>query len=219
MKSAKTTFFVILLGFFVFNQAVGQEWELELEKEGISVYTRNVPDKKYKEFKASATIDASVHSLLAVLKNVEDMPEWLKQCEEAKLLLADDFWHQLSYHEIKVPVFKNRDMILEMTMEEDPNLGAIRINMNSRPDYIAEQKRKIRVQEVEGYWICKPLPSGKTYVEYGMYLDPAGIIPAWLYNMRIKNDPFNTLNNLRETVKKSDYSQAFYQELITLAKQ
>jgi len=210
------------LAFFLCSFLVdlqGQDWEKELEKDGIIVLTRDVPGKAYKEFKASTTVRASLHSLLALFKSVDKMPEWLTQCEKSELISSDNFWHQLSYHEVKVPLFRNRDMVLEMNISQDTVLNTLRIDMKGKPSTFPEQARKIRVQEIRGYWLCKPMADGTMYIEYSMYLDPAGIIPAWLYNKRIKNDPYETLDNLRQRVKEKDYQLAFYKEVAQLTKQ
>lgn len=213
---------VIWLPFLLLNLHIdvqGQEWERELEQDGISVYTRNVQGKAYKEFKATTIVNTSLHSLLALFKSVDQMPEWLTQCEETKLISSEHFWHQLSYHEVKVPVLRNRDMVLEMNISQDTIMNTLRIDIQGKPSLYPKQSRKIRVEDIHGYWLCKPLEDGSMYIEYSMYLDPAGIIPPWLYNKRIKNDPYETLLNLQQRVKRKELKLAFYPQVAQLTNQ
>ena len=214
MLKTRICFLTSLFCFSFFNLQFAQEvWELEAEQDGITVFTRDVPNKKYKEFKATTVVDASMHSLLALFKSVEKMPEWLSNCADSELLQSQDFWHQISYLELDVPVLRNRDMILEMNIVQDTVLNAMRIDMQSRPDLHPEMKRKIRIHDISGYWICKPLDNGKMYIEYSMYVDPSGIIPAWLYNKKIKNDPIETLSNLKNALDNQHFQSAYFHEL------
>ena len=144
------------------------------------------------------------------------MPDWLSQCEQSALVSSESFWHQITYHEVDVPLFRNRDMLLEMSIVQDSLNHTFRIDMIGRPELMPENDRKIRIKEVQGYWICKDLGDGRLSIEYSMYLDPAGIIPSWLYNKRIKNDPYHTLLALRQTIQDGNFKQAYYHEVTSL---
>lgn len=188
------------------------EWELRQDKDDILIYTRELPGKSYLEFKASTTVKGSMHSMMSLLKSVDDMNSWMKNFEVNELLASNDFWHQVSYHEVYVPILYNRDVILELNIKQDTIENALRIDLKGLPEYIPEKRKKSRIQEIHGYWILKPISSGEIYVEYSMYLDP-GSIPSWVYNMRIKKDPYTTLMNIRSKVKEEGPSQAYYPEI------
>lgn len=209
----KYTWFLLalLIPFCSFGQT---PWELKEDKEGIRIYTRTLPNKKYLEFKATTEVDASMHSLIALLKSVDDMSSWMKNFEQNKLLASNDFWHQISYHEVYIPILQNRDVILELKVNKNPTNGSVRIDMLGLPTYLPEESKKTRIQEMKGYWVCQPLGNDRISIEYGMYVDPGSSIPSWLYNMRIKKDPFTTLKNIQAIVKESAFKDAFYAELV-----
>ena len=189
------------------------EWEERLNEDGIEIYTRSLPEKKYLEFKASTTVEASMHSLLALIKSVDDMSTWMKNFEINEFLQSDNFWHQVSYHEVYIPLLQNRDIILELKLTKDASTNALRVDMKGLPEYLPEKKKKTRIQEMHGYWLCTPLEEGKIKVEYSMYVDPGKSIPSWLYNMRIKKDPYNTLKSIQSMVKKESFREAHYTQL------
>jgi hypothetical protein len=189
------------------------DWEERLNKDSIKVYTRNLPNKKFLEVKASTTITASLHSLIALIKSVDDMSSWMVNFTANELLETKGFWQQISYHEVHVPILQNRDVILEVSVKENQQDNSLLIDMHALPDYLPETKNKSRIKELKGSWYCQAQGNGRIYVEYSLYLDPGKNIPSWLYNSRIKNDPYNTLRNIKEMVKKEDFKQARYVEL------
>lgn len=212
-------FFTVLLTQSIFMGSItGQSWEKVLDQEGIQVYTTDVEHSKYQRFKATTIVDASIHQLVALFKEVDEMSSWLSQCKTAKLIRSNDFWHQVTYHEVNVPVFRNRDMILDMQISQDSLNQTLRINIEGKPAYLPEEKRIIRVHEVNGYWSAQRMDDGRLFIEYSMFIDPAGYVPAWLYNQRIKNDPFETLLNMRSSLSESVFKEAFYSEVVPLAK-
>jgi uncharacterized membrane protein len=190
-------------------------WELKVDEEGIQVYTRTLPDKKYLEVKATTTVKSSLHSLIALLKSVDQMGEWMKNFESNELLASENFWHQISYHEVYVPILQNRDVILDVKVIQNRTDQYVQIEMKSLPSYVPEKQKRTRIQEMHGTWWIKPMGNNELSVTYSMYVDPGKSIPAWLYNMRVKRDPFNTLKNVKEMVQKTSFAQAYYPELQT----
>lgn len=206
--------FVLILPTFTLN---GQsDWDLATDEDGIQVYTRPVEGSNYREFKAIMEVDASKHALLAVFKSVDEMSTWLPKCQNIELLEKDNFWHQVIYNEIHVPILQNRDMVLEMNITHDDLTSAIRIDMANLPDLIPEKRKKTRIREARGYWLCQPTANGRLRIEYSLFLDPGRGIPSWLYNRRLKSDPFETLAKLREVVQDSEYAGAFFTEVAEL---
>ncbi|NYT47065.1 MAG: hypothetical protein H0A75_05095 [Candidatus Methanofishera endochildressiae] len=47
----------------------GQGWELAKQENGISVYTRNLANSDYPEFRGEMNIDANIDELLAFIEN------------------------------------------------------------------------------------------------------------------------------------------------------
>ena len=66
----------------------------------------------------------------------------MKKFEVNELLESDNFWHQISYHEVYIPILQNRGVILELKITKDLNTEALRVNMSSLPEYLPEQNKK-----------------------------------------------------------------------------
>lgn len=212
MLKAKTA----LLIFCFFSSFIVQaqsDWELKSKEDNIEIYTRQLPNKRFLEFKASTIIEGSMHGIMSLIKDVNNMNDWMQNFKVNELLESENFWHQVSYHEVHIPIVQNRDVILELKLAKNNTDNSLRIDMKSLPEFIPEKRKRTRIQELYGYWVCKPVGNGKIRVEYSMYVDPGKSIPSWLYNMRIKKDPYTTLTNIRNLVKEEKLREAYFAEL------
>lgn len=212
MLKAKTALLIFCF-FSSFLIQAQSEWELKSDEDGIEIYTRHLPNKKFLEFKASTTVEGSMHGIMSLIKDVNNMNDWMQNFRVNELLETNNFWHQVSYHEVHIPVLQNRDLVLELKLAKNDQDNSLRIDMQSLPEFIPEKRKRTRIQELYGYWLCKSLGNGKIRVEYSMYVDPGKSIPSWLYNMRIKKDPYTTLNSIRNLVKEEKMRQAYFSEL------
>ena len=70
----------------------GQVWAWDLTKEtnNIRVYTRSVEGSSFKEYKGVVQIEASLSSLVALVDDVLDYPNWIHTCIEATVLKRID---------------------------------------------------------------------------------------------------------------------------------
>jgi len=70
----------------------------------------------------------------------------------------------------------------------------------------------VRYEKLAGYWKFKPLPSGKTYIEYSNIGLPGGLIQhtplKYIYNSSSLTASFKTFKNLLTEVKKTKYKNA-----------
>ena len=81
---------VMLISFALSMQAQNGDWDLKKDKEGIKVYTRPLEDSALDEFKSEGIVDASVDEIVALLKDVDIMTEWVPDCIEGELLKMED---------------------------------------------------------------------------------------------------------------------------------
>lgn len=192
-----------------------EDWQLRKSKDGIDIYTRKVNDTSVKSFKAVTSVQTSLSSLIALVKHPEDSKKWIKNCGNAKTIEQLDFWHIVNYYQIDVNLlfFEDRDMVMELDITQDPETLAVDIVMKNVPDYIEEKDGLFRVKILRGSW--KLVPRGDSIeITYELLFDPGGNIPAWLANLRVVSDPFNTLKKLHVLSKSEPYRNFRYDEII-----
>ena len=185
------------------------DWKLEKDKNGILVYTRKPAGSEYKEVKAITNIKTSLSSLVAALIDVPSHTSWIYKCEKAEVLEHVSDTEQYCYTVSDAPwPADNRDIVYQFTVSQDHTTKVVTTNSKSSPDYIPEKKKLVRVYEFNTHWIFTPLENGTVQVLYQAHINPAGIIPPWVFNMSVVAGPYKTILNLMEVVKKDQYRNA-----------
>jgi len=189
------TFLMLALGSASTSSAA--EWVLDKQADGIDVYTRPVPGSGIKEFKGTAEVEASLDSVLLILRDSDGFKNWFPNTPESKLLAREDgVGYQYSVMDAPWPV-SDRDNVFRSVTERDEDSGVVVIHVTAAPDYHPEQADRVRVRKANGSWKLEPLDGERTRVTFIMHLEPGGGIPKWLVNARVVATPFEALTNLR----------------------
>jgi hypothetical protein len=182
------------------SESIKAEWTLDLQENGIDVYTRPVEGSGIKEFKGVAEVEVSVDKVLALLRDSSRFKTWFPNTPESKLLNREgDVSYQYSVMATPWPM-DDRDNVLRSVTTHDESTGDVRIEITAVPDYHPVQEGRVRVQQAHGTWKLKPMGPNKTHVTFKMHLEPGGGIPQWMINARIVATPFEALTSLRTTV-------------------
>ena len=188
----------MLLYFSVSVHAQGA-WEVDKQKDGIKIYTRNEKNSNFRSFKAIMLVEASPVDILKVLREADRYTDWYGFTKASKLL---DQHHNVQYNYVETIFpwpYKNRDMVYKMSIDT-AGTKSTRIHLVGLPNYIPEKKGVVRMQKAEGYLLLTPL--GKhTEITYMFHSEP-GDIPVWLANSAIAELPFKTLSGLRANLRK-----------------
>lgn len=179
-------------------------WEKSLDKNGITVYTREVEGSPLKEFKAETTIAASPATLVSVLLEAESMTTWWPDCLEAKMLKRNGIKDWKVYFVMKVPFpLNNRDTINKFELSED-SVGNVKIKLYAIPNDLAEKKGLVRIPELKGQWTFTK-KGDVTEVIYQLHANPGGSIPAFVANSTVTDSPYKVLVNLKEEALKPNH--------------
>ena len=183
-------------------------WKFAQNKEGIEIYTRQPEGTKFKEFKGITEIELSLHSAVAVLTDVESMPDWVADCESTKLIANQG--KRVIYHMIiSVPFpFENRDMVQELIFNYDKSSGRMEILLRQNNEAVAPIKGITRMPVSVGKWTFEPINKNTYNVIFEYLSDPGGALPAWLVNSFLIRMPYKTLSGFRERVNYPEYKLA-----------
>lgn len=176
-----------------------QAWELKKKSDSIEVYTRTVSSSPVKEFKAVGIIEAKKEEILAVLKDVPAYPKWIEDVIYSETVSSAgdslSFYYQM---DLPWPI-KDRDMALDMKIEQTAQEIAVRLTSNV--DLVPVHEDYIRMVQVEGEWIITSLDDQFCQVQHRFLADPEGSLPAWVVNLFIVDGPYTSMKNLKEFVK------------------
>jgi hypothetical protein len=180
-------------------------WVLTKTKNGIEIFTLKTEASAIKSFKARMIVPGKVEDFVAVLHDVEAMPDWGYNIKNACLLERSGDTVQIYYAEASMPFpFSNRDGIYLNTFVWNSETKKLRVDIQLLPEYMEAKDKLVRVKG-NGDWHVNTLKDGNLEIIFRMQVDPGGEIPAWLVNMFINETPFDTMTNIREMMKKAKY--------------
>ena len=195
-------FFSLVVSLLFTQSAIAAEWDLQREENGITIYTRPVPNSGIREFKGIAEVDHNPQMILALLRDSDRFKTWFPNTPESKLVERNgNVSVQYSVMDAPWPV-SDRDNVLRSVTTHDDATGQIQIQVAAAPDAYPERPDRVRVKKATGNWILEPLSDYKTRVTFQMHLEPGGGIPEWLTNARVVDSPFEALTNLREILSR-----------------
>ena len=191
---------LVLLAVGFFQQP---EWQLKKEKNGISIYTRSVAGSAFDEFKGVITFEnSSLEEVLAVISDIKNYTTLYPDCMNPKILKQEGKHNFIHYSQTKGPLtIKDRDCIMEQKTVIDKEGKHAKISLKPLPGYIPENKDKVRVRYGGGFWEIEENKSNVKVI-YQFHGEPGGDIPAWLANSFVETQPYQTLLNLRNRLKK-----------------
>lgn len=195
---------MVLWNGFAISQ-VQENWTLSKKKDGIEVFTQKTKDSAFKSFKARMTITGNVESFIALLLDLEAMPEWGSNIKYTRLLERSGDSLQIYYSEASVPFpFSNRDGIYLNRFRWNESKKLLFVEIEILPGYLPVNADMVRVKG-SGFWQVDVLSDGLLQITFQMQVDPGGAIPAWLANMFTDETPYESLSKIRELVKRPEY--------------
>ena len=191
------------------NTLHATEWELKKDKDGIKVYTADMPNSNIKAVRAVFILNASMSQLTALLLDTKAHEQWVyntKTSYTVKKISASDL---LYYSEVSMPwPLTNRDVVVEMVITQQPATKVMYVTANTVTQSVPVSKDKVRVPLSKVSWIVTPIGNNQLSIEYVAEADPGGDIPAWLVNSFSIKAPFETFKKLRELVATTAYQHA-----------
>lgn len=174
------------------------EWELEIAKEGIEVYT-SPGNGAVKTFLGKATYKHSVSDILTALLDNAEKTRWVPDLQSIEVFDNNEE-EQLLRMVIDMPwPISDRDIIVAQWVSSD--IDTVWVHFQSRPEEIPSGNLP-RITYSEGYYKLFPTEEKKTVVHYLASTDPGLNLPVWLINMKISETPLKTLKNLKHHLSK-----------------
>ena len=195
---------IILVHSALLGRAQNQ-WKLKLEREEIKIYTRPYADSKIKALKVVCTVQATLSQITAVLVDIKSQDEWFYHTKSNVLhqISASELYY---YSELIFPFpFDNRDFIEHIKVCQNPITKVVIMDVHNVPDYIATKQGIVRVLKSSCKWVITPAGGDLNTIEFTLFADPGGSIPAWIINIFSSYGPFETFRKLRVQLHKPEY--------------
>jgi START domain len=192
-----------------------ESWTLRKDKNGIKVFSRKTASYKFDELKVECVFEGRLSQLAAVLFDVNRQYQWVYKTSKSQLLKEISAADVFFYTEIDCPwPFDNRDLIVHMTMTQQPATKVMTIEAKSVNDYLPEKQHLVRVKYSRATWTVTPVSNKQFRIDYSIQIDLGEGVPAWLLNLFSVNGPFESFTNLKEKIKLPEYAHAKFPFLL-----
>ena len=179
-----------------------QKWDFVKEQEGIKLYTRKDENSSLKSFKGVMDVTTTMDKVCNLLGNVKNHSWWDENLREIKVLTYEEnkyFQYYLIYH---VPwPFTDRDLCVEANVNTDPLTHRRTITATPLSNVIPEKPDLIRIKKYWQKWTIQPMENGVIHLTLEGFVDPAGNVPSWLYNMVIVETPLKVMRRVKKFVQ------------------
>ncbi|HXU28176.1 MAG TPA: START domain-containing protein [Bacteroidia bacterium] len=204
----RSLLFCLLISSLGFSQSQAN-WQLYKCENGISIYSRKANNSNIKQLKSVVNLKTSLNSIVALLNDWDSYPEWNYRCGESKTLKVIDATELIHYQTVATPwPINHQDFIINVKLSQHPQTKTIIITSTNNPNYIPPYPNRTRIKELQAKWTLTPLKDGTVQAEYEFFVNPGGLIPAWLLNAAVAYGPYETMLNFKTWVQKPKYQQA-----------
>jgi len=195
MRTLLLILFITSISTGAFSQ---QDWELQKDEKGVKVWTKDYPNSKFKQFKATAKFKAKLANVVAVFLDIENMGAWYDRV--AKVTLVEKFSEMEGTYKIDFglpwPV-KDRISAVRAVLSHDPDSNVVTVRTKYEDGVITNPDKPL-VTDIHSEWTLTPTEDGFVEIFHKGYMHPAGSLPAWIANSGVKEGPVKTLTALKE---------------------
>ena len=194
-KMIVITFISLLLSS---NSIAGDEsWSMRIDKQGIQVHTIATPGSKFLTFKGEGTVSASLNAVVYLMRDIENMKNWLHSSYDIRVLEEIDPATRLIYMKNKAPIVKDRELILTQRFVKLSD-DIVVVELISKADALVKNDDYVRVPDFKGSWVLKRSDDKTTHVTYTGVGDPGGLLPAALSNFMVPDTPYQSIKKIRQ---------------------
>lgn len=212
----RSVFTLLFLQLFISSHITSDRskgWNLRKNENGIAVYTRYASNSDIKEIWVVDTVKTTLSAVVAVLLDTKNYSNWVYRCRICKTLKIINDKEQYDYELTSVPwPFEDRDVITDSKISQDSVTKVVTVNSKGAPDYIPDSTGVVRIKNFHSIYTLTKLTDGRIKVDYALYGDPGGNIPAWLINANIVVGPYNSTLEMNKQLAK--YQSANYSFII-----
>ena len=187
--------------------ALANEWKqvrTASERTDVSTWVKPIEGNPLNAFRGQTEVPYPMLTAIAVLADVENFPEWVFQCHSARLMpeVSDD----LAYIHIKgIWPVSDRDGVARTAIIQDPDTLKTTLHSVAAHGVLDEVEGTVRLPALDNRFILEPLADGWTRITFETFVDPGGMIPAWLANLVATRAPLTTLQKMQVRMAKSRY--------------
>lgn len=185
------------------------EWRLVRNDRmrSIKTWVKQEDGKRFRSFKAEATLDGTLEAYVRVLLDFDNYKKWYWEVLEAKILHKVSATEYQFYIKHRAPYgVPNRDVpgVLKLEPQSRENRTFV-IRVKAFPDLIPEAPPLVRMKAEDMLIRLTPLAGNRVFVEAEGYVDPGGRVPGWANNYIQRAAPYSILVGFLRMMENKEY--------------
>ena len=137
-----------------------------------------------------------------LIGNVKNVDWWDKNLKEINVILYEKDRHIQYYLVYGTPwPLTDRDLCVDAIITTDPETGIRAIYSTPMLNVIPEKPNRIRIKDYWQRWTIQPVNKETIHIVLEGYVDPAGSVPDWLYNMVITETPLKIIRGIKQRLE------------------
>jgi hypothetical protein len=211
MRSTVTgTIIILLLLVLATASGAGDRWKLIDDRDGITLYSREVSVQPQAQFKGVFTVRQPIEAVGSVLSDVASYPKWFFKCIEVKKIPTENSseLHFFLYVAIDTPwPFLDRDVVYETDVTIDYAAGKVFIQSVALKRPLVQLKNQyVRITDSEHQWILERISADLTRITFINRTNAAGPFANYLSNSGMRDTTIHSLVNLKNILQHPDHN-------------
>lgn len=167
------------------------EWKLEIDKDGIQVYSYKAPGSYTKLFKsvtkANYTPSQVVGALMLDNDSLENCKAWIPVCVDLKVLepYRDSMQGDavLWTLELMPGVFSNREYVIKTHAKQNRSTKVVTVDVMAGGNKVPLSNDAVRISHIHNRWQVTPLGNGQVELQLIQDFSMGGFFPNFLLNL------------------------------------
>ncbi|MEL6926431.1 MAG: START domain-containing protein [Bacteroidota bacterium] len=182
-------------------------WKLKKVKDGITVFTRDLPNTNLKELKIDLIMEhATLSKIITILGDTEAYTKWVYNLLDSKKLHRLNQRESYDYFALDFPwPLSNRELYTKSTYSQNRKTKVLTILTEANLRYAGKANDMVRMTEHRNKWLLEPISKDQVRITYFLNSNPSGNIPNWAVNMALDYGPISTMNALRQRLEHPKY--------------
>lgn len=165
------------------------QWTLEMEQDGVKVYSLKAPGAYNKQYKAVMRGKFTLNQLVAGLienSTADNCKHHIPGCMDVQVIQP---WNPRTMSDtvlwkLQLPApFSPRETLIRSQISQDPATRVVTVDVIAAPNAAPRNPGTVRLTHMQNRWRYTPVGNGETEIEFLQDIDMGGFFPAFLLNL------------------------------------
>ena len=203
-RSCTVFCFVVVLSSPIIQAEGEAAWKEVAIDRDVTVWSRDQTGRVLPELRARGQIYGEIFHAMAVILDNERSCEWVPNCTESQEIKRLDARTTWVYSVTNSPwPVSDRDTVVKVVAETiEPNHKYL-VLMHAQPDLLPLVEGRVRIPYSKIYFLLQRVNADTIEIEYGLNVDPGGVLPKWMVRRTARKTLIETIIALETQVART----------------